>query len=394
MVVFGIMAIVGTLLLATGVAYLYVLVGVALLAGKEKLPPTDAIKFLILVPAYNESSGIVRTIESLKALNNSGESRIVVIADNCDDDTAQIAAGCGVKVLERFDPMNRGKGYALEWTMNQYNLLEYDAVAVIDADTTVEENMLEVMTGLFSGGADAIQLNYLMIPQRPKGVAYLQYLASLTENHLYYGPRQKLGMAILLRGSGMAIKSRILQQFPWNSHSITEDVDYSIALLRAGKRIYFSALSTVRAASPESLGQSYSQKKRWTSGTIALVSDNILPLLKTGLIKGEIRSLELAFSLLLISRPSMIYFAFLMVILAMLGPPNYLPTIFTINVILSAAVILYLFLGIYYCEDKVQALKTIPLIPVYGIWYLFVQLRSLLGIQKREWIRTKRDTDE
>jgi len=393
MIVFSIIAILGTLVLASGVVYLYFLVGVAILSKREKLSSTKIMKFLILIPAYNESTGIINTIDSLKRMNNQSETEIFVIADNCDDDTAQIAADCGVEVLVRSDPINQGKGYALEWTMNQYNLSEFDAVAVIDADTIVEENMLEVMAGLFSGGADAIQLNYLMTSKKKRGIAYLQYIASLTENYLFYGPRQKLGMAILLRGSGMAIRSSILQEFPWNSHSITEDVDYALKLLRAGKRIDFSALSTVYAGSTESLSQSYAQKKRWASGTFALITENFLQLLKTGLFKRNFISIELAFSLFLMSRPLMIYTALLMIILSLLGDPLCQPPILIANLILSVAVMIYLFLGIYFCEYKGRALLTIPLIPVYGIWYFFVQLRSIFNFKGKNWVRTKRKTD-
>jgi len=394
MILFSIAAIIGTFLLAVGVGYLYFLALVGMSATKKKLSGRSAMNFLILIPAYNESKGIIDTLKSLKRLKKTDRTRIVVVADNCNDDTASIVRDQGVEVLERNDLQRRGKGYALEWAMSQYDLDDFDAVVIIDADTIVEENMLEIMAGLFSDGADAVQLCYLTDARKSRSVAYIQYIASLTENYLYYGPRQKLGLAILLRGTGMAVRSEVLKKYPWDSHSVTEDVDYALKLIRADHRIDFSLSSRVTAGSTESFGQSYSQKKRWISGTVSLILDNFVPLIKEGFAGGNFRLIELAFSLLLLSRPTLIYFAVMMIVISQLGLQTFQDILLIANLSLSAALVVYIFLGIFYCENKIRALLTIPLIPVYGIWYLFVQLGALINFRRAAWVRTKRDTDE
>ncbi|HXM34723.1 MAG TPA: glycosyltransferase, partial [Pyrinomonadaceae bacterium] len=68
----------------------------------------------VLVPAHNESAGLLPTITDIKRQLFAGD-RLLVVADNCTDDTAAIAAARGAEVIERNDPSRRGKGYALDF---------------------------------------------------------------------------------------------------------------------------------------------------------------------------------------------------------------------------------------------------------------------------------------
>src|SRR5580704_2288892 len=74
---------------------------------------TDA-RVAVLVPAHNESRGLLPTLEDIKRQLRPGD-RVLVVADNCTDDTAAVAAAAGAEVIERHDPTRRGKGYALDF---------------------------------------------------------------------------------------------------------------------------------------------------------------------------------------------------------------------------------------------------------------------------------------
>lgn len=394
MAIFIVLAKIGTILLIVGVGYLYFLSAIAIFAREKDYRFTGNYDFLLLVPAHDEGRGLISTIQSLKKVKKTGVLKIVVIADNCDDDTAQVARDQGVETIERKDPSHMGKGYALEWAMNRFNLDDYNAVIIIDADTIVEENMLEVMAGSLSGDAGAIQLNYITPAREGKPLAYLQYIANLTENYLFYRPRNALHLPVLLRGTGMAIRTEILKKHPWDSHSITEDVDYAVNLLRDGYKIGFSTLSTVYARSPESFSQSFTQKTRWFSGTISLIIDNFWSLIKTGIATKNFRLVELAFSLFLLSRPSLIYISALMIVFSVLGPRPIQSELILVNVILICLLVIYILLGTFFSENKKRVLSAIPLMPLYGIWYLFVQLKSLFDFRRSKWTRTERKSDE
>ena len=66
------------------------------------------------VPAHDEQAMIHSTIERLKSAAG-GNARVLVVADNCTDDTAQIARRAGAEVIERSDAAHRGKGFALDF---------------------------------------------------------------------------------------------------------------------------------------------------------------------------------------------------------------------------------------------------------------------------------------
>src|SRR5262249_30591342 len=79
----------------------------ALRAG-AKLPRRVAV----LVPAHNESRALLPTLADINAQLRAAD-RLVVVADNCTDDTAAVAGAAGADVVERLDLVKHGKGYAL-----------------------------------------------------------------------------------------------------------------------------------------------------------------------------------------------------------------------------------------------------------------------------------------
>src|SRR5699024_8522728 len=97
-------------------------------------------RFAVVVPAYNEEESIASTIRSLSAIDyDSARFKIIVIADNCTDRTAEIAEKEGAAVMVRSSAQKRGKGYALRWCFDRIlannNIHNFDAAVVVDADT-------------------------------------------------------------------------------------------------------------------------------------------------------------------------------------------------------------------------------------------------------------------
>ena len=145
--------------LTVAVLYLFFLAFFGIIRRKKKPGVAKDYRFLILIPAHNEETVISMTLDSLKGMEQTEKADIAVIADNCDDRTAEMARAHGARVLERNDPQNRGKGFALEWAIGQHNLNHYDVVVVVDADTKVESNMLPALAAEFDRGVGAVQLD-------------------------------------------------------------------------------------------------------------------------------------------------------------------------------------------------------------------------------------------
>jgi len=162
-------ALLGTLLALLSVPgtfeLLMLTVGGILLSQRALPPPlrgragvggeAPPLNLAIVVPAHNEAAGIAACIQSLCACESGGGTlTVVVVADNCEDDTAARAEAAGARVLVRHDPDRRGKGYALDFAFRQLLNEPFDAFMVVDADTRVEPNLFAEAQRWFRAGAD------------------------------------------------------------------------------------------------------------------------------------------------------------------------------------------------------------------------------------------------
>jgi cellulose synthase/poly-beta-1,6-N-acetylglucosamine synthase-like glycosyltransferase len=374
--------------LTLAVLYLWFL-GIFGILGRKKYPELSGkYDSLVLVPAHNEAAGIKATLQSLGVMDTVGRLEIAVIADNCDDNTAEVAQASGITVLERKDTLNRGKGYALRWGMAQYNLDEFDAVVIVDADTLIKPNMLKAMAGAFEGGAGAVQVSNRFYIDQKSPLAYLQQMGNIAENILFYGGRSVLHLPILLRGTGMAVRTEVLKNHPWDSYSVTEDIDYAVGLIKEGVRIDFSTESAVESPATSTYDHSYTQKERWASGTFSLITEKMLSLI--GFSKGRLDLLELAFSMLILSRPMLIFIAFIPLILSFFSASPWKFRFLIWAVSLIVLLVLYLVSGLFYMADKKAAFKALFHVPYFGFWLLILQLKALIGRKRLGWVRTER----
>ncbi len=371
------------------VFYLWIILPAGLLFRKGYPKEVEKYDFLILVPAHNEAEGITRTLESLKGLNPTGEVNITVIADNCTDNTAEVAQNAGVNVIERNNPVLRGKGYALEYALEQNDLTEYDAVVIVDADTIVAPNLLEAMARPLVNGAGAVQVSNEFLLDRETPLEYLQQMANHAENVFYYNARTVLGFPVLLRGTGMAIRSEVLREHPWDSHSVTEDVDYAVNIILDGYQIDFSLETWVRSAATSTYEQSYSQKSRWAGGTFGLIFGKGPKVLWGGITQFRLGLIDLAWSFLTLSRPTLIFLCLVPLVLSPFASHGNGLLFALWSIFLIFLLVLYLVTGMIFMPDKAAAMKALVHAPFYGAWLFMVQLKALFR-KDRDWIRTER----
>src|SRR5262249_1158907 len=100
----------------------------------------------VLVPAHNESIGLLPTLADIKAQMRASD-RVVVVADNCTDDTAAVAAAAGAEVVARNDPDRKGKGYALAWGLRHLGLHPPEIVSMVDADCRLGVTAVDRLAG-------------------------------------------------------------------------------------------------------------------------------------------------------------------------------------------------------------------------------------------------------
>src|ERR1039458_5973497 len=101
----------------------------------------------VIIPAHNESVGLLPTVEDVKKQLRVGD-RLLVVADNCTDDTAVVASTAGAELIERVEPTKIGKGYALDFGLNHLSLDPPAIVIFIDADCRITEGTIgQLATG-------------------------------------------------------------------------------------------------------------------------------------------------------------------------------------------------------------------------------------------------------
>lgn len=379
---------VGAGLCGTVCAYLGLLAVLGGRARDSETPPPGELSVVVVVPAYNEEAGIAVTVRSLLQTNYPPHlRRVLVLADNCQDATAQRAEAAGAQVWKRNDPEHRGKGFALEWAFNR--LLQHDppdVIAVVDADTVVSTNFLQSISGEICTGATAVQADYRVRNLSDSWRTRLMAIAMGMFHHTRSLARRRLGVSAGLRGNGMAFTWKLLSEVPPTAHSVVEDVEYGLQLALAGHRVRYLPHAQVFGEMPANGSSAASQRQRWEGGRRLLRKRYLRPLLHRAISRRSLTLLEMAADLL-VPPLSTIVLAMLvgtcatavvvapMSALAWWGPSWLFLT-------------LYLARGIQHSELGWGAFTALACAPLYIVWKL-ATVRPWRA--PRRWVRTARN---
>lgn len=250
--------------------YQLIISACALIQFKEKkLIKNKKHKFMMILPAHNEASVIGALIESLQALDYPKELYdIYVIADNCTDNTAQIAKDLGAIVYERFDEKKKTKGFAMQWFLNQKikENADYDAFCVFDADNVVDKNFLNAMNKKLCQGEEIVQ-GYRDIKNPADSWISAGYaLFYWMMNRFYHLARYNLGLSPLINGTGFMVDFNLIKPTGWDTITLTEDIEFSLKNIAKGRKLGWATDAIVYDEQPTEFKQSWSQRSRWTVG--------------------------------------------------------------------------------------------------------------------------------
>lgn len=262
----------------------------------------QALRFDVIIPAHNEALGIGRTLKSLSRLQwPQAGFRVFVVADNCSDDTAAIAASHGVQVIERRDEQLRGKGYALRYAFDQSAREQWaDAVVVVDADSEVSPTLLSAIAGEITRGAQAVQVHYDVLNPQVSWRTRLMTIAMGAFHTVRSRAREHLRLSCGIRGNGWCVTHALLKQVPYRAYSLTEDIEYGIDLGAAGYRVHYVESAKVYGEMVSSANRAGSQRRRWEQGRFQLIRERTLPLLGLALSRPSRVCLDLALDLLVL----------------------------------------------------------------------------------------------
>lgn len=224
---------------------------------------------LILIPAHNEAATLPRTLPPLLAqATRDGRCGVVLIADNCSDNTAEIARQLGAMTLCRNDPTARGKGHALAYAFRSFPNIPW--YLVVDADSTLDEQFLPQLRKKLIEQPDVVQTRYEpdCAPNDP--LAHLKQWALHAFNVDRQRGRANLGESVSLLGNGFAISSITLAKVPYHAGSNVEDFEYQLSLQAANLSISWLEDVAVHGEMPYGKSES-TQRVRWEGGRIAML---------------------------------------------------------------------------------------------------------------------------
>ncbi len=377
--------------------YLLLLAAASCLHRPSPARATPRNRLTVLVPAHNEAQMISNCVRALTQQGYPKELfRVVVIADNCTDQTAEVAARAGARVLVRDEPGLRGKGHALRWGIDRI-LAETpppDALVVVDADSITESHFLAELEARLASGCQAVQADDLVLPEPGSQRSVLESAALLLRNRVRFAGRAVIGLPAMLCGNGMLLSRTVLGQHPWNAFTATEDVEYSVNLRVAGIRIGFAQNARVLAAATSGGRGAYTQGLRWEAGRFQIMRRWFWPLLRAIVVQRRFGLLELLFDLAVLPLG-------LVSILTVLGTSVGLALV-SVHAIAFLAVVpwvvalislpLYIVLGLTGAHAPASFYRALLLAPVFLARKLRIYAR-LLGGHDGAWVRTERSAD-
>lgn len=255
------------------ICYAYQFYYLAVPFFKKPKPHKQAVphRLAALICARNESEVIADLIQSLREQTyDQTLLTIFVMADNCTDNTAEIAAANGAVVYTRFNKKEVGKGYALEVLLR--NIEEdypqtFDGFFVFDADNILDKHFIESMNQSFSDGYEIITSYRNSKNYGDNWISAGYALWFIRESRYLNHARTLLGTSCAISGTGFFFSRAIMEKAGgWPFHLLTEDIEFSIHHVIQGVKIGFCPDAVLYDEQPTTFGQSWRQRLRWSRG--------------------------------------------------------------------------------------------------------------------------------
>jgi cellulose synthase/poly-beta-1,6-N-acetylglucosamine synthase-like glycosyltransferase len=271
----------------------------------------------ILVPAHDEAVGIAATVQSLKS-ESGPAARLIVIADNCTDRTAELAKAAGAEVVERQDPERRGKGYALAHGVDFLRDAPPQIVIIIDADCRTSPGTLHKVAETAYARGCPVQARYTMkTPAKAAANQKWQSFAWRIKNHVRPMGLRTLGLPCQLMGTGMAIPWKDISQIDLATGHLVEDVRMGLQLASIGSAPVYCPEAEVLSEFPGSETGRKTQRERWEAGSLQVLTSEAPRALFRGAVTGNLNLLIMALDLFV--PPLVMYFAVLLLSLFIAG---------------------------------------------------------------------------
>ena len=350
-------------------------------------PPPRRPHVLFLVPAHNEALLIEDCVQSLCRLDRRHcDSSVVVVVDACTDDTAGIARRAGAAIVDFGHATPIGKARLLEQAVRHGVHESCDAMAIVDADSTVDQRFADIV-GRSPTLRSTIQQGYHSI-SNPRE-SWLTRLAALLNSARYEGQlmlRAQAGLNAPLTGNGMCLGCEVLNQHGMHCRTIKEDLELYARYTLAGVSIQYCPSAVLYAQESRSLAQARTQRLRWETGKWAIARRYAWPICISAL--PLLQRLD-SLSEITHRGPVLHTFAALALGLPLIGNPGYAGVLGLVLLASTIPLLAWTFLSFLKQPERLRLLAALAFLPAYVIWRIGVFATGALN-RSRKWRRSPR----
>ena len=391
---FSFLGVALVLALLVGIVFVEVVAAIALPQPDCLVPPRvdSHPRIAVLVPAHDESTALLPTLADVKAQMRTSD-RLLVVADNCMDDTAAIAAAAGAEVIVRNDPGRIGKGYALNYGLCYLGVDPPDIVIILDADCRLAASAIDRLAGVCAMTHRPVQALNLMVSsdESPTNSRVAEF-AWRVKNLVRPLGLRALNLPCQLMGTGMAFPWDVIRSADLANGLIVEDLKLGLDLAMARNFPVFYPFATVRSEFPFSVKAVQTQRLRWEQGHVAMILTAAPRLAFVALRRADLKLLAMALDMAVppLSLLGMLVTGMLFVIAGLVTLVGISPLPMLVSLVSFVA-----FIGAVFVSWLNYGRDLLPINAICSIFsYVFGKLplygNILLRRSGSQWVRTDR----
>jgi cellulose synthase/poly-beta-1,6-N-acetylglucosamine synthase-like glycosyltransferase len=345
---------------------------------------------VIVIPAHNEAAVISRTVGAVLAQVDS-DYRLLVVAHNCSDRTADLARATGARVVVRDEPDLRGKGFALAAARDALRDDPPSVVVVLDADCRMDRRSLDALVSEAAMTGRACQAVNLLSPDLGAApMVQISCFAFMIKNLIRQRGLQRLADRAHLTGTGMALPWPLFAGANLGGSNIVEDLALGLDLAQGSGRPMLVPAATVWSPAASASG-TLVQRKRWEGGYLATALRLAPAAFKTSLMRADLHGLCAALDLSIPPLALLVLLntaALVLALLAALAGGALWPAL--LQAALGGLAFLAIVLAWIIEGRKFASPMTLLQLPFYVLWKLPMYLGLVRRGAPKEWLRTGR----
>lgn len=360
------------------------------LSSGGRITRPDNLSVAVLIPAHDERQRIGATVTGVRSQLSAGD-RLVVIADNCTDDTADIARAAGAEVITRTESEHRGKGYALAFGIDHLESDHPDVVIIVDADCWLTPGTVDTLVERSTRTQRPVQADYVSRPAERSALSMVSVLAILVHNRVRPRGLHRVGLPCHLMGTGMAFPWEVMRSAPHLGANLVEDLVMGIELALLGHEPLLCIEAGIRSELPRDRRVAMQQRRRWEHGQMGTLLQYGLTVIGAGIRRGRPGLVALGADLIV---PPLALLVLLLVLVSgiagvvvLAGGPSFPAWIAGTALTLVG---LGVAIGWARYGRKAVPFRYLLFVPLYVIWKIPLYVSFLFGRRERQWRRTQR----